>query len=99
MSRSYYVYIMTNKGNGVLYTGITRDLVKRVFQHKEKLMEGFTSRYNASKLVYFETYHDPESAIKREKQLKSGSREKKIRLIRRMNPEWKDLYPGIASHG
>ena len=98
MSKSYYIYIMTNKGNRVLYTGITNDLVRRAHQHRVKTVDGFTSRYNVTKLVYFETYNDPETAIKREKQIKNGSRRIKIRLIEYRNPEWKDLYPEIASH-
>lgn len=97
MSKSYYIYIMTNKGNRVLYTGVTGDLVKRIYQHREKPFDGFTSKYNVTKLVYFETYNDPETAIKREKQIKNGSRRKKIRLIEYRNPEWEDLYPEIAS--
>ena len=99
MDGSYYVYIMTNKWNRILYTGITRDLVKRAFQHREKQMDGFTSKYNLEKLVYFEAHGSPTEAINREKQIKNGSRKKKIRLIESMNPGWKDLYPGIASPG
>lgn len=99
MNEPYYIYILTNKGNGVFYTGVTGDLVKRVYQHREKQVEGFTCRYNVNKLVYFETCNDPGVAIKREKQIKGGSRKKKIQLIERMNPEWKDLFPEIASLG
>lgn len=76
MAQQYYVYIMTNKGNTVLYTGITRDLKKRVYQHKEKLVDGFTQKYNITKLVYYEVFEDPENAISREKQIKAGSRKK-----------------------
>ena len=97
MANNYFVYIMTNKSNRVLYTGVTNDLVKRAFQHKEKHVEGFTSRYNVEKLVYFEVLSSPEAAINREKQIKSGSRKKKIKMIERTNPEWKDLYSEIAS--
>ena len=93
----FYVYILSNKGNRVLYTGVTGDLLKRVHMHKEKQVEGFTSKYNVSKLVYFEIYNDPATAITREKQIKAGSRESKIRLIERENTEWRDLYPEIAS--
>jgi len=88
----YYVYIMTNKYHTVLYTGVTNDLKKRVWQHKEKLVEGFTKRYNVTKLVYYETSADVRSAIAREKQIKAGSRKKKLDLINRMNANWRDLY-------
>jgi len=94
---NYYVYIMTNKRNTVLYTGVTRDLVRRVWQHRNKLVEGFTKRYNATKLVYYEVFDTPQSAIEREKKLKGGSRQRKIDLIEGMNPKWRDLYPEIAS--
>ncbi len=87
----YYVYIMTNKSNVVLYTGVTNNLKRRVKEHKDKVNEGFTKRYNVTKLVYFETFSDPALAIKREKQIKAGPRKKKIELVERINPEWKDL--------
>ena len=83
---------MANKHNTVLYTGITSDLKKRVYEHREKLVSGFTKKYNISKLVYYEIYQDPENAILREKQLKAGSRKKKIDLINTMNKTWLDLY-------
>ncbi len=83
---------MTNKRNTVLYTGITADLIKRVYEHKQKIVEGFTKKYNINKLVYYEIFDDPENAISREKQIKAGSRKKKMELIKTMNPEWKDLY-------
>jgi putative endonuclease len=83
---------MANKHNTVLYTGITSDLKKRVYEHREKLVSGFTKKYNISKLVYYEIYQDPENAILREKQLKAGSRKKKIDLINTMNKRWLDLY-------
>ena len=92
MSKQYYVYIMTNKNNRVLYTGITNDLKKRVYEHKEKFVNGFTKKYNVSKLVYYEIFGDPENAILREKEIKAGSRQKKIDLINSMNKEWSDLY-------
>jgi putative endonuclease len=95
MSKSYYVYILTNKWNIVLYAGITDNLVGRTWQHKEKVVKSFTSKYNINKLVYYEVYQNPEEAIKREKQLKGGSRKKKIDLITKMNPEWKDLYEDL----
>jgi len=90
------VYILTNKNNTVLYTGVTSNLVKRTIQHKEKSVPGFTKRYNIDKLVYFEFYTDIRDAIAREKQIKAGSRKKKIELIESMNPEWSDLFGDIA---
>jgi len=87
----YYVYITTNHKKTVLYTGVTNDLKKRIAQHKMKLVPGFTKRYHADKLVYYETLDDPESAIRREKQIKGGSRQKKIDLVRRLNLKWEDL--------
>jgi len=95
MNRQFYVYIMTNEHNSVLYTGITSDLKKRAYEHKEKLAGGFTKKYNIVKLVYYEVFMDPENAIQREKQIKGGSRSKKIALINGANKEWRDLYEGI----
>ena len=92
MDRQYYIYIMTNKRNTVLYTGVTNDLQRRAYEHKEKLTEGFTKRYDITKLVYYEVFGDIENAILREKQIKGGSRQKKIDLIHSMNREWRDLY-------
>jgi len=92
MSKQYYVYIMTNKRHTVLYTGVTNDLKRRIYEHKEKLIEGFTKKYNVTKLVYYEIFQDAENAIVREKQIKSGSRQKKIDLINQANEEWRDLY-------
>ncbi len=83
---------MTNKTNRVLYTGVTNDLKRRVYEYKNKLVEGFTKRYNIGKLVYYEVCQDVESAILREKQIKGGSRQKKIPLVNSMNKEWRDLY-------
>jgi len=83
---------MTNKINTVLYTGVTSDLKRRIWEHKEKALKGFTRKYNINKLVYFEIFNDPENAILREKRIKAGSRNKKIELIKEINPEWKDLY-------
>ena len=91
MTRQYYVYIVTNRHNTVLYTGVTNDLRRRVHEHKDGLGGGFTSRYNVGKLVYYEVTGDVHAAIAREKQIKGGSRTKKIDLIERMNPEWKDF--------
>ncbi len=83
---------MTNKNNTVLYTGITNDLRRRVYEHKEEMVEGFTKKYNIRKLVCYEIFRDVNSAILREKQIKGGSRAKKIELVNSMNPEWRDLY-------
>ncbi len=91
MERPCFVYIMTNKNNTVLYTGVTSDLRKRVFQHKDKLLKCFTKKYNINKLVYYESFGDIRYAIQREKQIKSGSRLKKIELINSINKEWRDL--------
>ncbi|MBT9138672.1 MAG: hypothetical protein DDT31_01246 [Syntrophomonadaceae bacterium] len=88
---------MTNKRNTVLYTGITGDLIKRVYEHKQKIAEGFTKKYNIDKLVYYAVFDDPENAITREKQIKAGPRKNKIQLIEGMNPGWKDLYGEIAT--
>jgi putative endonuclease len=95
MDKQYYVYIMTNKHNTVLYTGITSDLKRRVYEHKEKMVDGFTGKYNITKLVYYEILVRPEDAIFREKQIKAGSRQKKIDLINSRNNEWFDLYEGL----
>ncbi|MFH1538473.1 MAG: GIY-YIG nuclease family protein [bacterium] len=92
MDKNCYVYIMTNKYNSALYTGVTNNLDRRVCQHKEKQKEGFTKKYNVNKLVYYEVFGDVRAAISREKQIKGGSRQKKIELINSVNDEWKDLY-------
>ncbi len=92
---TYYVYILASKKNGVLYTGVTNNLVKRVFEHKENLVEGFTQKYFVHKLVYFELTSSIESAIIREKQIKDWHRQWKIDLIEEKNPNWEDLYKGI----
>ena len=88
---SYYVYILTNKTNSVIYIGITNNLLRRLYEHKNKLLDGFTKKYNANKLVYFEQTSDINEAIKREKILKKWNREWKIELIKKQNPEFKDL--------
>ena len=90
-----YVYLMTNKTNTVIYTGVTTDLRKRVYEHKAKVVEGFTNKYKINKLAYYELCGDIEGAILREKQIKGGSRQKKIALIRSMNPDFRDLYDGL----
>ena len=92
VSKQYYVYMMTNSRNTVLYVGVTNDLVRRVYEHKEKLAAGFTRKYNIVKLVYYEIFQDVENAILREKQIKAGSRQKKVELINSKNREWRDLY-------
>jgi putative endonuclease len=92
---NFYVYIMTGKNNTVLYTGVTRDLKKRIYEHRNKLIEGFTARYNLNKLVYYEILNAPNDAIRREKQIKAGTRARKIDLINKFNPGWTDLYERI----
>ena len=92
MDKSGYVYIMMNKGNTVIYTGVTSDLRRRAVEHKKKELPGFTRQYNLTKLVYYEVYQDIRTAIRREKQIKGGSRKKKWELIVKKNPEFKDLY-------
>ncbi len=95
MNKQYYVYILTNFNHNVLYIGVTGDLRKRTWQHREKVIDGFTKKYNINKLVYYETYEDVNVAIEREKQLKRWGRGKKETLIMTKNPEWKDLYEEI----
>ena len=96
--KTYYIYIMTNKWNTVLYTGVTNDLVRRMFEHKaHQNQDSFTARYNLEKLVYFESCGDALVAIAREKQIKGGSRARKVELVRSTNPEWKDLAEEICS--
>ena len=94
MQKSYYVYIVTNKRNGTLYTGITNNLKRRVYEHKNKLVEGFTKKYGLVILVHFEVTNDVYSAISREKQIKGWIRKKKLALIEETNPYWKDLSEG-----
>ena len=93
--KQYYIYILTNFTNTVFYVGVTNDLVRRMYQHKNKLVDGFTKKYNICKLVYFEIYNDINEAIRREKQLKNWHREWKINLIVEQNHEFKDLYEDI----
>ncbi len=92
MSKHFYVYIMTNKDNSVLYTGVAKDLLRRVYEHNEKLIKGFTKKYNVTKLVYYEIFENSYDSITREKQIKAGSRKKKLDLINKFNKEWKDIY-------
>ncbi len=91
MRNVYYVYILTSKRNGTLYTGVTCSLFRRLWEHKNKFKEGFTKKYNIQRLVYHESFYDIQNAIVREKQIKAGSRKKKIALIEAENPHWKDL--------
>ncbi|MCD6116466.1 GIY-YIG nuclease family protein [bacterium] len=91
----YYVYILASKRNGTLYIGVTNNLARRVYEHKENKVSGFTSKYNVHKLVYFEESFDITSAINREKQLKKWKRKWKLELIEKYNPNWKDLYEDI----
>ena len=93
--KNMYVYIMTNQKNGTLYVGVTSDLTKRVYEHKNKLLSGFTSRYQLDKLVYYEVFDDEFVAIQREKTLKKYSRNWKKDLIESNNPQWIDLYPSL----
>lgn len=90
-SKTYYVYIMASKRNGTLYVGVTNDLIKRAYQHKNNLADGFTKKYSVHSLVYYETTNDIKSALAREKQLKKWKRQWKLELIERDNPEWNDL--------
>ena len=91
-SKEYYVYLMTNPVNTVIYAGVTSNLVRRVYEHREKLVKGFTQKYNVDKLVYYEATEDVLSAIGREKQIKAGSRQKKLDLINAFNPKWQNLH-------
>ena len=93
---SYYVYLLASRKHGTLYAGVTRDLVRRVYQHKTKETPGFTSRYSVTRLVWFEVYDDPTSAITREKEIKKWRRDWKISLIESENPDWDDLYSSIT---
>jgi putative endonuclease len=95
MKKYYYVYIITNSRNTVLYTGVTSNITARIYQHKNKSVSSFSSKYNLNKLVYYEAFDDINSAINREKQIKSGNRKRKIDLITEFNSKWEDLYNSI----
>jgi len=95
MKKHYYVYILASKRNGTLYIGVTSNLIKRVWQHRNKIVSGFTAEYDVFMLVYFEEYENSNDAIAREKQLKKWNRKWKLELIENKNPEWKDLYENI----
>jgi putative endonuclease len=96
MEKQPAVYILASQRNGTLYTGVTSNLVKRVWEHKNDLVEGFTHKYKVHMLVYYELHESMEAAITREKQIKAGSRQKKLRLIEAMNPSWQDLYTSLV---
>lgn len=93
----YYVYLLSSGKYGTLYTGVTSDLIKRVYEHKESLIEGFTKKYKVHQLVYYETHDDIREAILREKQIKKWNRDWKINLIEKDNPHWLDLYDGLTN--
>lgn len=95
MHKESYVYLLANKHNNVLYTGVTNDLIRRLYEHKNKLAAGFTQKYNVDRLVYYEIFSDIVTAIEREKQIKGWSRKKKHELINALNPNWNDLYQSI----
>ena len=95
-ARSFYVYILASRIGGTLYIGVTNDLIRRIAEHRLKLTKGFTKKYEVDRLVYFEQFDDAENAIKRGKRLKKYNRAWKIRMIEELNPNWDDLYPGIA---
>jgi putative endonuclease len=95
--REYWVYILASRIGGTLYVGVTNNLVRRVYQHREKFVRGFTKRYQVQRLVYFEQFSTSEAAIHREKRLKKWKRSWKIELIEKTNPNWDDLYAGIAA--
>ena len=94
---TYYVYILASKRNGTLYIGVTNALIRRVSEHKQKVADGFTKKYNVTRLVYFETFEQVEVAIQREKRLKKWKRAWKIELIEKRNPNWDDLFEGLNS--
>ena len=95
LTNNYYVYLLTNWNNSVMYVGVTNDLNRRIYEHKKKLTEGFSKKYNLNKLVYFEETSDINFAIAREKEIKKWRREKKNILVNRINPNWKDLSEGL----
>ena len=95
MKKHYYVYILASKRNGTLYIGVTSNLIKRVWQHRNKIVSGFTAEYDVFMLVYFEEYSNVEEAIAREKYLKGKKRDYKLNLIEEKNPQWRDLYQDI----
>jgi putative endonuclease len=97
MEKNYYVYILVSRRNGTLYIGVTSDLLKRIWEHKNKLVEGFSGKYGVDKLVYYEQFKDAEYAIRREKRLKKYNRKWKLALIEKLNPDWRDVYEELIS--
>ena len=97
MNKQFYVYILASKKNGTLYIGVTNNLIRRVYEHRNNLIPGFTQKYNVHQLVYYEIFHDIYEAITREKRLKKWKRQWKIDLIKKLNSEWKDLYQEILN--
>jgi putative endonuclease len=97
MEKQFYVYILAKYRNGTFYVGVTSDLVKRVWEHKNEVADGFTKKYGIKMLVYYEVFADPENAIRREKRLKKWTRASKLKAIQEMNPEWGDLYEQICN--
>jgi putative endonuclease len=97
--KSYYVYILASKKNGTFYIGVTNDLIRRVYEHKNNIIDGFTNKYNVHSLVYYEQCEDVESAIFQEKWLKKWNRKWKLELIEKENPQWKDLYEDLTDAG
>ena len=98
MERVFFVYILTSRPHGTLYIGMTNDLSRRVFEHRERVKKGFTDTYDVVRLVWYESHPMAMSAIQREKQIKKWRRDWKIRMIEEINPDWSDLYPSLASH-
>ncbi|MEW6530882.1 MAG: GIY-YIG nuclease family protein [Thermodesulfobacteriota bacterium] len=98
MRKQFFVYILATQRNGTLYTGVTSNLIQRVWQHKQGLVKGFTEKYHVKKLVYYEIHDTAESAITREKQIKKWLRAWKLELIEEFNPDWKDLYEDVVSY-
>jgi len=92
----YYVYILASRKDGAIYVGVTNDIVRRIYEHRTKVIQGFTSKYNITRLVWFEIYDDPISAISREKELKKWKKAWKVQLIESQNPRWNDLYESIC---
>jgi putative endonuclease len=98
-NHNYYIYILSNWNSKVIYVGVTNDLERRIFEHKNKIFEGFSKKYNIDKLVYYEHTNDVNAAIRREKEIKKWRREKKNKLIESMNPEWEDLAEKLFKYG
>ena len=97
MDKEYFIYIMTNYSESTFYTGMTNDIVRRVYEHKNEINDCYTSKYKISKLLYYEIFNNPNDAIEREKQIKKWGKRKKIKLINSINPDWEDLYEKLIS--